>query len=221
MRCACSLSSCETGSDGFFFDGLQSKQVLLLAGDCDCPLIPIDRDTLSTAQTLGCHASPQYSRDMILAGHNRTMAEWATHIGNDARGKSKKWRPGGRRDPCHQDITRSHLIKLTGTRDHTRRASDSPGAGRDSLQHITLGLVSTSRHHTFEVNPQKASSAFERQGHWRRESTFALPGCAPPGDDRLIVRRGLSRVQYGYGLLQFVQCQPEYVVRGVDHLAGD
>src|SRR6266852_9203608 len=189
----------------------------LLAGYRDCASIPIDRDTLSTAQTLGCHTSPQNSRNMILAGYNGTVAEWTTHIGNYPRGKCKERCPGGRRNPCHQDITRSHLIKLVGTRDHSRRASDMTRAGSDSFQHIALGLVGTRRHHTAPVNPQKAGSAFERQGHWRRESTFAHPGCAPLGDERMIVRWWLSGVQCCCGLLHFVQSQPEHVVPGVDH----
>ena len=67
--------------------------------------MPIDCDTLCTAQAPDCHASPQYSRKMILAGYNGTVAEWTAHIGNNSRGKGKEWRPGGRRDPCHQDIT--------------------------------------------------------------------------------------------------------------------
>lgn len=67
---------------------------------------------------------------MILAGYDGTVAEWTAHIGHYPGSKGKERRPGGRRDPCYQDITRSHLIKLAGTRDHSRRASDSPGAGQ-------------------------------------------------------------------------------------------
>src|SRR6266571_594073 len=132
---------------------------------------------------------------MILAGYDGTVAEWTAHIGNDPRGEGKEWRPGGRRDPCHQDIALSHLIKLVGTRDHSRWASDMTRAGRDSFQHIALGLVGAGWHPGAPVNPQEAGSIFERQGHWRRESAFALPGCAPLGDDRMIVRWWLSRVQ--------------------------
>src|SRR2546426_12113477 len=62
----------------------------LLAEYSDCLGIPIDCDTLSTAQTPGCHASPQNSRNMILAGYDGTVAEWTAHIGNDPRGKGKE-----------------------------------------------------------------------------------------------------------------------------------
>src|SRR5436305_6832385 len=147
------------------------------------------------------------------------MAEWTAYIGNYPCSKGKEWRPGGRRDPCHQDITLSHVFELIGAVNDPRRGSDTPRAGRDSFQHITRGLAGTSWHHTAEVDSQKAGSTFDRQGHWRRESAFALPGCVPLGDDRMIVCWWLSwlpGVQCGCGLLQFVQCQPEHV-GGLDH----
>jgi hypothetical protein len=133
---------------------------LFLTGYRDSPGIPIDRDMLSTAQTPGRHSSPQNSRNMILAGHYRTMAEWTAHIGNYPRGKGKEWRPGGCRDPCHQDITLSHLIKLIRAVNYPRQASNLTGAGSDSFQHIALRLIAASWHHTGEVYPQEAGAAF-------------------------------------------------------------
>src|SRR5579859_524201 len=127
------------------------SQANFLDGYRDCPGIPIDRNTLSTAQALGCRASSQYSRNMILASYNGTMAERTAHIGHDSGGQGKERRPGGRCDSCYQDIALSHLIKLAGPQDYSRRAGDMTRAGRDSFQHVALGLVDTGRHHTAEV----------------------------------------------------------------------
>src|SRR5947209_3282099 len=125
---------------------------------------------------------------MILAGYDGTVAEWTADIGNDPGGKSKERRPGGRRDPCHQDITRSHLSELIRSLNDPRRAGDTTRAGGDSFQYITFELVGTGWHPRAPVNPQEASTTFERQGHWRRESAFALPGCTPLSQDCMIVR---------------------------------
>src|SRR5438445_12635307 len=92
----------------------------------DQPRVPIDRDTLSTTQALGCHTCAEDGGNVILAGHNRTVAERATYVGNDPSGQGKEWRPGGRRDPRHQDITRSHLVELVGAMNDPRQASDTP-----------------------------------------------------------------------------------------------
>jgi hypothetical protein len=115
------------------------------------------------------------------------MAEWTAYIGNYSCSKSKEWRPCGRRDPGHQDITLSHLIELVGTVNDLCLARDTPRAGSDSLDHITDGLVSAGWHHPAPVYPQEAGPTFEWQGRWWRDGAFTLPGRTPLGHDCMIV----------------------------------
>ena len=143
-------------SDNGRFSFLRIVPILCIycSGGCrDRADVPIDRDALAAAQTLGCHASPQNGRNMILAGYNRTMAEWAAHISNYPCGQSKEWRPGGRRDPGYQDIPLSHLCELISAMNDSRYASDMSRAGCNSFQHIPCWLTSTGGQHTAEVHP--------------------------------------------------------------------
>ena len=103
--------------------------------------IPIDHDTLSTAQALSCYTCAEDGGDVILAGHDGTVAERAAHIGNYSCGKGKEWRPGGRRDPRHQDITWSHLIELVGTRMTRAGPVTRPGLAAIPFSTLPCGLV--------------------------------------------------------------------------------
>lgn len=105
----------------------------VLSGYCDCPSISIDYDTLPTAQALGRHSRPQNSRNMILTGHNRTVAERTSHVGHDPGGQGEEWRPGRRCDPCHQNITLTHLVELSGIVNDPRQAGDTARTGGDSF----------------------------------------------------------------------------------------
>ena len=145
----------------------------------DQPRVSIDHDTLSTANALSCYTCAQDCGDVILASHDGTVAERTAYIGDDSRGKGKEWCPGGRCDPCHENIAWSHVFELLRSVNDSRRSGDTPRAGRNSFQYIPCGLVNTRRGKNTEVNAQEAETAFERQGRWRRNLAFAFPGCSP------------------------------------------
>ena len=98
--------------------------------------ITIHSDILTSMKPLSGDTCAKNSRNMILAGYNRTMAEWAAHISNYPRGQGKEWRPGGRRDPGYQDIPLSHLCELISAMNDPDSASHISRAGCDSFQHI-------------------------------------------------------------------------------------
>src|SRR6266487_874065 len=50
--------------------------------------ITIHSDILTSMKPLSCDTCAKNSRNMILTGYNRTMAEWAAHISNYPRGQS-------------------------------------------------------------------------------------------------------------------------------------
>src|SRR5205807_116968 len=80
----------------------------LLAIQRHRPFISINHHTLTTFQPLSGYTGPQHSRNVILTGHNRTVAEWTSHVGHDPRGQGEERCPGRCCDPCHQNITLTH-----------------------------------------------------------------------------------------------------------------
>src|SRR5205823_4114697 len=113
----------------------------------------IHSDILTGMKPLSGDSCAKNSRNTILAGYNRTMAEWAAHISNYPRGQSKEWRPGGRRDPGYQDIPLSHLCELISAMNDPHSASDISRAGCASFQHIPCWLTGTGGQHTAEIHP--------------------------------------------------------------------
>src|SRR5215469_13375260 len=114
--------------------------------------IAIHSDMLTSMKPLSGDTCAKNGWDMIFAGHNRTMAEWATHISNYPCGQGEEWRPGGRCDSGHQDSSLSHQCELIRAGNDPGLAGDMPGAGRESFQHILRWLIGTSGHHTAEVH---------------------------------------------------------------------
>src|SRR5947209_6534797 len=105
--------------------------------------ITIHTDMLTSLKPLSGDTCAKNSRNMILAGYNRTMTEWAAHISHYPCGQGKEWRPGGRRDPGYQDLPVSHLCELISAMNDPRYASDISRAGCDSFQHIPCWLTGT------------------------------------------------------------------------------
>ena len=65
--------------------------------------ITIHSDGLFIVNPFSCGTCAKNGWDMIFAGHNRTMAEWATYISNYPCSQGEEWRPGGCCDPGDQN----------------------------------------------------------------------------------------------------------------------
>src|SRR2546421_13014242 len=136
-----------------FLEKKVERKSISSTGERHGSCITIHSDILTIMKPLSCDTCAKNSRNTILAGYNRTMAEWAAHISNYPCGQSKEWRPGGRRDPGYQDIPLSHLCELISAMNDPHYASDISRAGCASFQHIPCWLTGTGGQHTAEIHP--------------------------------------------------------------------
>jgi hypothetical protein len=71
-----------------FLEKKVERKSISSTGERHGSCITIHSDILTSMKPLSCDTCAKNSRNTILAGYNRTMAEWTAHISNYPRGQS-------------------------------------------------------------------------------------------------------------------------------------